>query len=53
MFLGKYKNKKRLGRGAYGDVYLVEDHKGKSYALKMVSLKLIHEEPHLQEYIEG
>jgi len=23
MFLDKYKNKKRLGKGAYGDVYLV------------------------------
>jgi len=25
MFLEKYNNKKRLGKGAYGDVYLVED----------------------------
>jgi hypothetical protein len=27
--LGKYKNKKRLGKGAYGDVLLVEDSNGK------------------------
>jgi len=25
MFLGKYKNKRMLGHGAFGDVYLVED----------------------------
>lgn len=29
MILGKYKTKKRLGRGAYGNVLLVEDDKGK------------------------
>jgi serine/threonine protein kinase len=29
MFLEKYKNKRRLGKGAYGDVYLVEDEKNK------------------------
>jgi hypothetical protein len=29
VILGKYKNKKRLGKGAYGDVLLVEDNNGK------------------------
>ena len=41
MFLGKYENKKRLGKGAYGDVYLVEDDKGTQYALKLISVKMI------------
>lgn len=29
MLLGKFKNKKRLGKGAYGDVLLVEDPEGR------------------------
>ena len=41
MFLNKYKNKRRLGKGAYGDVYLVEDGKGEIYALKLISVKMI------------
>lgn len=53
MFLEKYKNKKRLGKGAYGDVYLVEDEKGTEYALKLISVKMIEAEPHLRGYLEG
>ncbi len=53
MFLEKYKNKKKLGKGAYGDVYLVEDLKGTLYALKLMSVKQIEAEPHLREYLEG
>jgi serine/threonine protein kinase len=41
MFLEKYENKRRLGKGAYGDVYLVEDDKGTLYALKLISVKMI------------
>jgi len=48
MFLEKYKNKRRLGRGAYGDVYLVENEKGELFALKLISVKMIEAEPHLQ-----
>lgn len=29
IILGKYKNKRKLGKGAYGDVLLVEDANGK------------------------
>ncbi len=29
MFLSKYKNIRRLGKGSYGDVYLVKDENGK------------------------
>lgn len=39
LILGKYKNKKKLGKGAYGEVLLVEDPLGNSYALKLISLK--------------
>jgi serine/threonine protein kinase len=53
MFLDKYQNKKRLGKGAYGDVYLVEDKKGSIYALKLISVKMIEAEPHLREYLDG
>jgi len=53
MFLNKYKNKKRLGKGAYGDVYLVEDEKGTQLALKLISVKMIEAEPHLREYLDG
>jgi serine/threonine protein kinase len=53
MFLEKYKNKKRLGKGAYGDVYLVEDEKGTLYALKLIAVKMIEDEPHLREYLDG
>ena len=53
MFLEKYKNKRRLGKGAYGDVYLVEDDKGAPYALKLISVKMIQAEPHLREYLDG
>ena len=53
MFLEKYKNNKRLGKGAYGDVYLVEDGKGTEYALKLISVKMIEAEPHLREYLDG
>lgn len=53
MFLNKYKNKRRLGKGAYGDVYLVEDDKGQLYALKLISVRMIENEPHLREYLDG
>lgn len=53
MFLEKYKNKRRLGKGAYGDVYLVEDEKGSLFALKLISVKMIEAEPHLREYLDG
>jgi serine/threonine protein kinase len=53
MFLEKYKNKRRLGKGAYGDVYLVEDEKGTLYALKLISVRMIEQEPHLREYLDG
>lgn len=41
MFLDKYRNKKRLGKGAYGDVYLVEDEQNNLFALKLISVKMI------------
>jgi NIMA (never in mitosis gene a)-related kinase len=53
MFLDRYKNKRRLGKGAYGDVYLVEDEKNTEYALKLISVKMIEAEPHLREYLDG
>lgn len=53
MLLQKYKNKKKLGKGAYGDVLLVEDLNGKEYAVKMISNKIIQKDPYLEEYLEG
>lgn len=48
MLLQKYKNKKKLGKGAYGDVLLVEDPNGKEYAVKMISNKIIQKDPYLE-----
>ena len=38
-FLDRYISKKKLGKGAFGDVYLVEDSKGggELMALKMIN----------------
>lgn len=41
MFLQKYRSIRRLGKGAYGDVHLVEDEQGTRYALKLISIKKI------------
>lgn len=48
VFLGKYKNKKRLGKGAFGDVLLVEDEDGKEVALKMITKKMLEKDPYLE-----
>jgi serine/threonine protein kinase len=53
VILGKYKNKKRLGKGAYGDVLLVEDSNGQEFAIKMISKRSLNKEPFLQEYLDG
>lgn len=53
MILGKYKNKRRLGKGAYGDVLLVEDPNGKEVAIKMISKKIFQKDPFMEEYLEG
>lgn len=53
MMLEKYRTKKRLGKGAYGDVYLVEDEKGSLFALKLIQVKMIEAEPHLRDYLDG
>lgn len=47
IILEKYKNKRRLGKGAYGDVLLVEDPEGKDFALKMISKKTLRKDPYL------
>ena len=39
MILGKYETKKRLGKGAFGDVILAEDKNKNQYAIKMISFK--------------
>ena len=52
MFLGEYKNKRKLGRGTYGYVYLVEDRQGKEYALKLICKDAISEEPEITPYLQ-
>ena len=39
MFLEKYTNKRKLGKGAFGDVYLVEDQQAVTMALKLIDKK--------------
>lgn len=53
IILQKYKNKRRLGKGAYGDVLLVEDLNGKEFAIKMISKKVLKKDPYLEQYLEG
>ena len=56
MFLGKYKSLQRLGKGAYGDVHLVKDTENQGsepFALKIISKRMVEEDPTLMEYIEG
>ena len=40
-FLRKYLNKKKLGKGAFGDVYLVEDENEDLFALKIIDKQKI------------
>lgn len=37
MFLGKYQLKKKIGEGAYGKVFMVEDSEKNQYAIKVIS----------------
>ena len=56
MFLGTYKILQRLGKGAYGDVHLVKDIENQGsqpYALKIISKRMVEDDPTLMEYIEG
>ena len=39
MILGKYETKKRLGKGAFGDVLLAQDKNKNLFAVKMISLR--------------
>ena len=53
MILDKYKQRRKLGKGAYGEVLLVENSKGESYALKLISMKSLMKESYLLDYLEG
>ena len=48
MILGKYKNKRKLGAGGFGMVYLVENEEGKEFALKLIPLDQLKEAPILK-----
>ena len=53
-FLDKYINKKKLGKGAFGDVFLVEDEQGLPMALKMIDKKKLQgENEDMIEYLKG
>jgi len=41
MILGKYRSKRKLGKGAYGEVLLVEDNSGIQFALKLISMNAL------------
>lgn len=53
LILGKYKNIKRLGKGAFGDVLLVKDEHEEEFAIKLINKKLIEKDPYLEEYLDG
>lgn len=48
LILNKYRNKRRLGGGAFGDVQLVSDSENNEYALKLISKKIILKEPYME-----
>jgi serine/threonine protein kinase len=54
-FLGKYISKRKLGKGAFGDVFLVEDGDGGAqWALKVIDRKkMVGENEHLVDYLNG
>ena len=53
-FLDKYVNKRKLGKGAFGDVFLVENEEGLSMALKMIDKKKLQgENEDMIEYLKG
>lgn len=51
--LTRFKITRKLGKGAYGDVFLVEDKDGNRFALKQISVKMINQEAHLRDYLNG
>ena len=55
VFLGKYISKRKLGKGAFGDVFLVEEGAGgPRWALKVIDKKkMMGENEHLFDYLEG
>jgi serine/threonine protein kinase len=54
MILGKYEILKRLGKGAFGEVVLVEDKDKKKYAVKMIPFKSFSgDNAYLLEYLES
>jgi hypothetical protein len=54
MILGKYETKKRLGKGAFGDVVLAQDKNKNLFAIKMIALKsFAGENSYLLEYLES
>ena len=53
MIFYRYKNKRKLGRGPYGDVVLADDPQGKEVAIKLISKQLIEMDPYMQEYLEA
>ena len=48
-----YKTLKKLGRGAFGTVYLVRDEDGNEFAIKQLDKKRIARQPYLEEYLRG
>lgn len=51
MILEKFKQRRKLGKGAYGEVLLVEDKQGNLYALKLISMKSLMKESYLLDYL--
>ena len=51
LMLGKYKQVRKLGKGAYGEVILVQDMLGQHFAIKQISLRSLKKQPFLLEYL--
>ncbi len=53
VFLGKYASKRKLGKGAFGDVFLCQ-YNGEELALKVIDKKKMQgENQHLVDYLQG
>ena len=51
--LDRFRNIKKIGRGAFGQVFLIEDEAKNQFALKVIEKNKIEKDPTFEEYLKG